>query len=72
MLPKGAIFNNLTCNVGWKQGVQTMACQRHALSKNQSLRKYSFLMVIVENIFPVPFSITDKIAIFAKSFFYQR
>lgn len=33
MLPEGAIFNNPTCNVGWKQGVQTMACQRHALSK---------------------------------------
>lgn len=33
MLPEGAIFNNPTCNVGWKLGVQTMACQRHALSK---------------------------------------
>ena len=32
-LPSGAIFSNPTCNVGWKQGVQTMACQRHALSK---------------------------------------
>ncbi|MCR5549599.1 MAG: hypothetical protein K6F40_01500, partial [Bacteroidales bacterium] len=39
---------------------------------HQSLRKHSSLMVIVENILPVPFSITDKIAIFAKSFFYQR
>ena len=37
MLPKGAIFNNPTCNVGWKLGVQTMACQRHALSKSINL-----------------------------------
>ena len=37
MLPKGAIFNNPTCNVGWKQGVQTKACQGHAFSKIISL-----------------------------------
>ena len=72
MLPKGGIFNNLTCNVGRKQGIQTMRAIGTRSQMHQSLRKHSSLMVIVENIFPVPFSITDKIAIFAKSFFYQR
>lgn len=43
MLPEGAIFNNPTCNVGWKQCVQTMACQRHALSKALVFEEILFL-----------------------------
>lgn len=43
MLPKGAIFNNLTCNVGRKQGIQTMACYRHALS-NASIFEETLLI----------------------------
>ena len=43
MLPEGAIFNNPTCNVGWKQVVQTMACQRHAFSKTLVFEEILFL-----------------------------
>ena len=42
-LPKGAIFSNPTCNVGWKQVVQTMACYRHELSKKSVFEKILFI-----------------------------